>query len=168
MLGLALTLRRAVVLVAVSMTLACASAPPSKNVHFDTGKHEPNAPEEYLAIGRVAEAMVRDPKLRLLVVGHTDSIGSDEKNRELALRRAERVRELVMEQDGTIDSRMRIAYHGAAKPIASNDTDEGRALNRRVELFFYRPKLGQTDTAYLQAQFGGKLEFSASAEVSLE
>ena len=89
---------------------------------------------------------------------------------DLAFRRAARVEELITQDDAALGGRIRTAYHGESKPIASNDTEDGRALNRRVEMFFYRPKLGVNDTEYLQGQFGGKLEFSASAtaEVSIE
>jgi hypothetical protein len=160
--------QRAPTLAAVLLAMACGAAPPSKNVHFPSGKAEPRAPSEYLTIGRTTEALHRDQKLRLLLVGHTDSVGSDETNRDLAFRRAERVREVITEDDPSLAGRIRIAYHGEAEPIASNDDEEGRALNRRVELFFYRPKLGANETTYLQSQFGGKLEFSASASASIE
>lgn len=170
MLEMALVLRRALPLVVAAATLSCAAVPPSRDVHFASGKDEPSSTDEHVMIGRAVESLNRDRKLRLLLVGHTDSVGNDDDNRDLAFRRANRVQELIMEDDAALGSRIRTAYHGEAKPIASNDTAEGRALNRRVELFFYRPKLGTSDTAYLQAQFDGKLEFSASAsaEVSIE
>lgn len=161
---------RALPLAALAALLACAAVPPARDVHFGSGKVEPSTTDDHLMIGRAVEALHRDRKLRLLLVGHTDSVGNDDDNRDLAFRRAARVEELITHDDAALGGRISTAYHGESTPVASNDTEEGRALNRRVEMFFYRPKLGVSDSEYLQAQFGGKLEFSASAsaEVSIE
>ncbi len=118
-----------------------------------------------MVVGRATGIMARDTRVRLLIIGHTDSVGDDDSNRDLAFRRAERVLEMMRDQDSSISGRVRTAYHGESKPLATNDTKEGRALNRRVEIFFYYPKIGQSDAAQLQGKFGGKLEFSASAEL---
>ncbi|MEM7158794.1 MAG: OmpA family protein [Myxococcota bacterium] len=144
---------------------ACShTPPPSQNVHFDTGKHEPHDAHEYVTIGRTVEIMRSDDKIRLLLVGHTDSVGDEDDNRDLAFRRAEQVSQLITDSDSGLTSRIRTAYHGESSPIASNDTEDGRALNRRVELFFYYPKNGQSDAVLLQAEFNGKLEFEATLE----
>jgi len=157
-------LARYLLIGALVTPMACMhSAPPSTNVHFESGKHEPYSGEDYVVVGRAIGELGNDKRMRLLIVGHTDSVGDDESNRDLALRRAERVSEMIRDHDASLAGRIRTAYHGEAKPVASNDTEEGRALNRRVEMFFYLPKAGQNDTVQLQAAFGGKLEFSASA-----
>jgi len=98
-----------------------------------------------LAIGELSH----DEKMRMLIIGHTDSVCDDESNGDLAFRRAEHVSEMIGDLDASLAGRVRTAYHGEAKPLASNDTEEGRALNRRVEMFFYRPKAGQNDTVQL-------------------
>ena len=73
------------------------------------------------------------PDTTLAVVGHTDSTGADSYNMELSQRRASTVASYLISQQ--VDS-SRISTRGAGEtqPVASNDSDEGRALNRRVEL----------------------------------
>ena len=67
------------------------------------------------------------------VEGNTDSIGTDAYNQGLSERRAESVRSHLVGR-GVSASRLTAVGYGESRPIASNDTDEGRALNRRVEL----------------------------------
>ena len=69
----------------------------------------------------------------VLVEGNTDSIGTDAYNQGLSERRAESVRGHLVGR-GVSASRLTAVGYGESRPIASNDTDEGRALNRRVEL----------------------------------
>ncbi len=71
--------------------------------------------------------------VRVSVDGHTDSIGSEEYNDGLSMRRATAVRD-YLEERGIAGDRMTIAGHGESEPVASNSTREGRAQNRRVEL----------------------------------
>jgi OOP family OmpA-OmpF porin len=73
------------------------------------------------------------PNIPVRVEGHTDSIGSDDYNQRLGLRRAQAVRQYFVDR-GVSSSRISAKSFGESRPIASNDTDEGRALNRRVEL----------------------------------
>ena len=117
-----------------------------------------------MTIGRAVEIMRSDDKIRLLLVGHTDSVGKDHDKHDRAVRRAKQVSQIITEVDSGLTSRIRTAYHGESKPAASNDTEDGRALNRRVELYFYYPKSGQSDLVLLQGEFNGKLEFSATLE----
>lgn len=147
--------------------LACAHAPPgSRNVHFESNKDQPHEDVDLITLGRVVETMDRDEKLRLLVVGHTDAIGTDEFNRDLAFRRANAVREILLAEEPDLDHRTSLAYYGKARPIADNSTEEGKAKNRRVELFFYYPENGVENEVKLQREFGGGLEFQASASAS--
>ena len=69
----------------------------------------------------------------LMVEGHTDAFGSDEYNRELGRRRAEAVRQYLVER-GLPAERIEVVSHGERQPAASNDTEEGRAQNRRTEV----------------------------------
>jgi OOP family OmpA-OmpF porin len=73
------------------------------------------------------------PRVPVRVEGHTDSIGNADYNQRLGLRRAQAVRQYFSDR-GVSSSRISAESFGESKPIATNDTDEGRALNRRVEL----------------------------------
>jgi outer membrane protein OmpA-like peptidoglycan-associated protein len=72
------------------------------------------------------------------VVGHTDSTGSDAVNNPLSLDRAESVRNFL-EDRGVAAARIEVVGRGSREPIASNDSAEGRAKNRRVEIFMRDP-----------------------------
>lgn len=148
---------------------ACAHDDPTpRNVHFASNKADPVAQDDYVTLGRALEAMQREPKLRLLLVGHTDGDGSDEHNRKLAFDRATRIRDLLLDEDPSLVHRLELAFFGKDRPIADNDTPEGKAKNRRVELYFYYPEFGTHNEVKLQREFGGSLEFQASASASVD
>ena len=88
-------------------------------------------PESAPILDRVAETMRGQPGMVVLIAGHTDSMGSDEYNINLSKGRAASVRRYLIEQ-GIDENRLRSQGFGERLPIASNDTDAGRALNRRV------------------------------------
>lgn len=75
-----------------------------------------------------------DTTVMVDVIGHTDSRGSDAINQPLSVRRADAVR-TYLETRGVASQRINIAGAGSSQPVASNDTDAGRAQNRRVEIF---------------------------------
>jgi outer membrane protein OmpA-like peptidoglycan-associated protein len=77
--------------------------------------------------------MKQYPQTSTVVEGHTDSIGSDAYNQGLSERRANAVRDVLVEQHGIETSRVSAVGYGEARPVADNDTDSGRAINRRVE-----------------------------------
>ncbi|MFN3597801.1 MAG: OmpA family protein [Rubricoccaceae bacterium] len=82
----------------------------------------------------VGEVIARYPSLRIAVDGHTDSVGSDATNDPLSLRRAESVRAYLLERFPEIAPERLVARgFGSRQPVASNATDLGRTLNRRVE-----------------------------------
>jgi OOP family OmpA-OmpF porin len=71
--------------------------------------------------------------IAVVAEGHTDAVGSDEYNQALSLRRANAVRDYLVA--GGIDAaRIQVEGYGESRPVASNDTDDGRAQNRRTEL----------------------------------
>jgi OOP family OmpA-OmpF porin len=72
--------------------------------------------------------------MRVSIEGHTDSIGTDAYNQKLSERRARTVRDHMVGQ-GIAADRITTRGFGESKPIASNETAEGRAQNRRVEIF---------------------------------
>ena len=84
-------------------------------------------------IDQIAELLRLDPVLSLSVNGHTDDQGSAERNLELSTRRAEVVARLLV-QRGIDEGRLRTHGFGQARPVADNDSAQGRAQNRRVEL----------------------------------
>jgi len=84
----------------------------------------------------LAENLDKYPDTDLLIVGHTDSVGSDTYNEDLSLRRA-RAASALLVADGVASSRIRTAGRGETEPVESNDSAEGRQKNRRVEVAIY-------------------------------
>jgi outer membrane protein OmpA-like peptidoglycan-associated protein len=91
-------------------------------------------PESAAAIQAIAKALEAAPALKLLIEGHTDSAGTAAHNLDLSARRADAVKAVLVSQFKVDGSRLATAGLGATKPIDSNDTPQGRAQNRRVEL----------------------------------
>ena len=81
----------------------------------------------------VVPELKADPNLQVIIEGHTDSVGSDEYNMKLSGRRAGAVSKYLVSK-GIDSTRLQAKGLGETQPIASNDTEEGRAKNRRVEL----------------------------------
>jgi outer membrane protein OmpA-like peptidoglycan-associated protein len=86
----------------------------------------------------VADALMQTPDRTLLVEGHTDSQGTDAHNLDLSQRRAESVRAALLAR-GYDASRVQAVGIGEARPVADNNTAEGRANNRRVEIIIQPP-----------------------------
>jgi outer membrane protein OmpA-like peptidoglycan-associated protein len=100
---------------------------------FDTGKADIKS-ESAQAIGEIAKLLKADAGLKLHVVGHTDSVGSVDSNLRLSQSRAEAVLQALVKEHGVAAGRLRAFGNGPFAPVASNDAEEGRAKNRRVEL----------------------------------
>jgi outer membrane protein OmpA-like peptidoglycan-associated protein len=103
----------------------------SGSVLFASGKSQ-LLPTSKRRLADVAKALKED-KRSMIVVGHTDATGSDEKNRKLSEDRANAVRHYLVSQ-GIEDKRIRAEGMGETQPIADNTSPEGRANNRRVEI----------------------------------
>lgn len=84
-------------------------------------------------INNLASSLNKYPNTNIMVIGHTDNVGSDPFNLNLSRERASSVRNYAMEQ-GVDANRLKTEGKGESEPIASNDTDSGRAQNRRVEI----------------------------------
>ena len=102
------------------------------DVTFDTNS-DVVRPGLYSEINRVAGVLKQYPDTFIRVEGHTDSVGSDEYNMGLSQRRANSVKTLLIQQ-GIANNRIEVIGFGEAMPIATNDTEAGRQMNRRVEI----------------------------------
>ncbi|MGH9778563.1 MAG: OmpA family protein [Candidatus Acidiferrales bacterium] len=102
------------------------------DVLFDFGKFDlrPGARE---ALAKLSGIVLAHPGLELDIEGHTDSVGSEEVNQRLSEKRAEAVRDYLIQQ-GLDAGSLRSRGHGKGMPVASNDTAAGRQQNRRVEM----------------------------------
>jgi outer membrane protein OmpA-like peptidoglycan-associated protein len=103
---------------------------------YDQAEIMPTADAELRSL---AEKVMSRPGVRVEILGHTDSIGSDRYNRRLSLRRARAVVEQLV-AIGVPRRRLVAHGYGRQRPIASNASDEGRALNRRVEFRLIEPR----------------------------
>lgn len=102
-------------------------------IYFDTDKADLK-PESKPTLQEIAKLLRENPALKLYVVGHTDSTGSFDHNMDLSRRRAEATVKALVSEYGIDPKRLRPYGVGPLAPLASNDTDDGRAKNRRVEL----------------------------------
>ncbi|CAB3624051.1 MAG: OmpA family protein [Achromobacter pulmonis] len=105
------------------------------NVSFDTDKTNLK-PALLPVLDSVARALNQHPELRAKVVGHTDSTGALAHNQTLSVNRARSVTDYLARQ-GVAATRLSIEGRGPSDPIGDNATAEGRALNRRVEIYLY-------------------------------
>jgi len=91
-------------------------------------------PESKPQLDQIAQLMNQHADLKLAITGHTDNQGAADYNQKLSQRRAEAIVTALVGSYAVTPSRLSAQGMGAASPVASNDTDEGRARNRRVEL----------------------------------
>ncbi|MCU0444687.1 MAG: OmpA family protein [Microscillaceae bacterium] len=101
------------------------------NLFFDFDKYELRS-ESKGELRRLWALLNENPSLSIQVEGHTDSVGDDPKNQLLSENRASAVRDYLI-QNGISESRITTKGYGETNPIASNDTEQGKQLNRRVE-----------------------------------
>jgi outer membrane protein OmpA-like peptidoglycan-associated protein len=109
------------------------------NVSFDTAKYDLK-PALLPVLDSVARALVQHPELRAKAIGHTDSTGTAAFNQTLSVNRASAVTNYLMGQ-GIGAGRLQAEGRGSADPVGDNATAEGRALNRRVELYLYATRV---------------------------
>lgn len=105
----------------------------ARGILFDTDS-DVIKPESGPVIKQIARGLETNPNLRLLIEGHTDSVGDAAHNLDLSKRRAEAVRSVLISQFSVDPARLTSAGLGSTKPVDTNDTPQGRAQNRRVEL----------------------------------
>jgi outer membrane protein OmpA-like peptidoglycan-associated protein len=102
-------------------------------IYFDFNKADIK-PESRPTLDEIAKLMRQSERLKLLVVGHTDNVGTYQFNSELSQRRAAEVVSALVTQKGIARERLTPVGVSFASPVTSNKTEEGRAKNRRVEL----------------------------------
>jgi outer membrane protein OmpA-like peptidoglycan-associated protein len=103
---------------------------PLERIYFDSGEAAAK-PESLPSLDAVAKVMIETPSIHMLdLEAHTDNVASERSG--LSMRRAEWVKDYLVKK-GVAAERLKAEGFGAARPIASNDTPEGRQLNRRVD-----------------------------------
>lgn len=100
-------------------------------VNFDTGKATIR-PDSFPRLDRVLEYLKHKPTVRIEISGHTDDVGKPEANKDLSKRRAEACKKYLVDK-GIDAGRIDTVGYGSEKPIAPNDTPDGRERNRRIE-----------------------------------
>jgi outer membrane protein OmpA-like peptidoglycan-associated protein len=103
------------------------------DIAFDSGQAAIR-PNFRSALDNFAQSLQQNPSTTVTIVGHTDSTGSPAVNEPLSLQRADATRDYLVTR-GVAANRFQIDGRGAREPVANNDTDAGRARNRRVEIF---------------------------------
>jgi len=102
-------------------------------IYFDYDKYEIK-PESAPTLKAIAELLKKNPSLKVYVVGHTDMTGKLEYNMELSEKRAEAVVNALNNEYGIAADRLKAKGVGPLCPVSTNKTEEGRKLNRRVDL----------------------------------
>jgi OmpA-OmpF porin, OOP family len=102
-------------------------------IYFDTDKSAIK-PESDAALGEIATLLKKDSGLKVNIVGHTDNVGNIDSNMKLSQARATAVVNALTGRYGIAASRLKAYGVASLAPVASNDTDEGKAKNRRVDL----------------------------------
>ena len=115
-----------------SQTIAASGRYVTHGIYFDTDSNRLQ-PDSAAVLKSIAAGLQKNPNLRLCIEGHTDATGDATHNLDHSKRRAEAVRTVLVGQFGVDANRLTSDNFGAAKPIDSNDTPQGRAQNRRVE-----------------------------------
>ncbi len=103
------------------------------DISFATGRYDIQSNFTPI-LDRFAEGLRNNPNTDVRIVGHTDSTGTDAINNPLSLNRADATRNYLTSR-GISGSRLQTEGRGSHQPVASNDTADGRARNRRVEIF---------------------------------
>ena len=101
------------------------------NIFFETGKSD-LLKDSYFELDRLVKVLLDNPTMEIEIEGHTDNVGSDASNITLSKNRAKAVYDYLVAK-GISASRLKSNGYGKTRPVATNDTDDGRAQNRRVQ-----------------------------------
>ena len=140
-------------------------------LHFDSDQSTIPADAQPL-LDDIATALKNFPDWHLRIVGHTDATADPEHNKTLSLERANAIKAALVER-GVDALRLGTAGAGEERPVAANDTEEGRALNRRVELVRFTDSaeakaLLKAMSDYLAAQTAISFDYNSTLEVVTE
>jgi len=102
-------------------------------IFFDTGKSEIK-PESDAAMEEIAKLLKNNDALNVYIVGHTDNVGTFDSNMKLSKERADAVAKTLSDKYGISAARLKTYGVASLSPVTSNDTEDGKAKNRRVEL----------------------------------
>jgi outer membrane protein OmpA-like peptidoglycan-associated protein len=105
----------------------------TQGIYFDSGSDRVR-PESSPTLKEIAQMLTEHPDLAITIEGHTDNIGSAQANQELSNKRAAAVKQALVSTYSIDAARLTSTGFGDTKPVAKNDTPEGRQQNRRVEL----------------------------------
>jgi OmpA-OmpF porin, OOP family len=101
-----------------------------KNIFFEEGKYY-LLPESYIELNKLAQYLIRNPGMEIQINGHSDNTGSRNRNQKISELRAREVFEYLIKKG--VQNKMYFKGYGSSQPVTSNDTDEGKQKNRRVE-----------------------------------
>jgi OOP family OmpA-OmpF porin len=102
------------------------------HMYFDVNKWEIKK-EDYPTLQKLYMSFIKNPKFKIEIGGHTDNVGDEENNHRLSQRRADAIKQYLI-QKGISEDRIATKGYGEKGPVASNDTELGRAKNRRTEI----------------------------------
>ena len=106
------------------------------HLNFETDKYESEDPEDLNKLIQITTLLTQHEGLKLKIEGHTDNVGEELYNQNLSMNRSNYVMNWLQTQ-GIDGERLSAQGFGDSIPIESNDTEEGREQNRRVEFVFY-------------------------------
>ncbi|RED91593.1 WD40 repeat protein [Marinoscillum furvescens DSM 4134] len=109
-----------------------------ESIEFDNGKASLKQ-EMYADLNKIVNFLYDNPDFMLRISGHTDSYGSADFNLELSKQRAQNIRDYIVKFAGVEANRVEWEGYGSTKPIVEENTEEAKAINRRVEFEIYRP-----------------------------
>ena len=101
-------------------------------IHFGTNSAD-ILPGSETVLGQIAKMLQENSKLELIIEGHTDNVGGTDANLELSRKRAEAVKRWLADKGKISEVRLTTVGYGLSRPMADNNTEEGRSQNRRVE-----------------------------------
>ena len=105
------------------------------NIHFDTNKYDIK-PQYHDELKKLADFLMEFPNAKGVIEGHTDNVGDMAANMKLSQRRADSVRNYLIDKFGIASDRVTAVGYGPKKPVASNKAREGKEQNRRIESNF--------------------------------
>lgn len=109
------------------------------SINFDTNKSQMTAASRDSMNGPLQSLLKNKESLRLIIVdGHTDNVGTDSFNKTLSEKRAKAVRDVLIKELNLAENQVQARGFGESQPVSTNETEEGKRKNRRVELKIYR------------------------------